>query len=617
MSHSLHTHRLLQRQLIKNGIELETLPENFKELFAQINQSYLHFEDNRSLVERAMRLSSEEIEEKNLQLHTEFENQKILLETLTSAFQSLTLNNSELDYTDLKSIGDQLRFAISERKALEKDLILARETAEKSLAARQLFLANISHEVRTPLNAIIGMSALLETSPLNKEQSEFLDAIRCSSEGLLVIINDILDMTKMESGKFSLEVIPFDIKHVVNLIVKSQSVRAHQKNLDLQLSFDHRINNQLLGDPTRINQILSNLISNAIKFTHQGHVLLSIQLHTEDDHCQRIRFEISDTGIGIDKKKIQTIFEEFTQEDESITRRYGGTGLGLAITKNLVEMMGGDIQVKSKKDEGSTFYFDLIFPKSEEKIIEKKIPAFQYNLFGARILLVEDNEMNRFLALTLLKRWNSQPIFATHGKEAIELLQRHEVDLVLMDLQMPVEDGFVCTHRVRNELHLSTPIIAVTANATESERLTCIAQGMNDYLSKPYLPEDLYTVLTKHLNIMEKNERHTVNLDLSKLNELYAGNPEHIKKTSQTFTQQLNHEREVVISSLEDKDYTNLRASVHKMKSSFALYKVEPAVACIHEIETAILNKNHTPVSQLVNELLEIIDETLVLLEQS
>jgi signal transduction histidine kinase/DNA-binding response OmpR family regulator len=615
MHHSLLSHRLLLRQLKKNNIDVGELPENWQTFIAQIHESYLHFEDNRTLVERAMRLSSEELEEKNKLLHTESENQKLLIETLSGAFKSITIDKSELHDGDLKSISSQLNRAIAERKNMEKDLIAARETAEQSLATRQLFLANISHEVRTPLNAILGMSAILESSPMNEEQLEFIAAIRSSSEGLLVIINDILDMTKMESGRFGLETIVFDLHQIVKLLIRSQSVRANQKNIELLLDFDKRIQPQLMGDPTRLNQIISNLISNAIKFTNQGHVKLSIQIKDQSSDTQTIRFEVEDTGIGIEENKIQLIFEEFTQEDETITRRYGGTGLGLAISKNLIELMGGTIQVSSIKDVGSIFRFDLAFPISFEEFKPKNSLQRDSNLRNARILIVEDNELNRFLAITLLKRWNAIPLVAIHGSDAVEILRKNSVDLILMDLQMPVEDGFLATDRIRLELNIHTPIIALTANALESERLLCLERGMNDYLSKPYLPEDLFNIIVNHLPPMEITSRPPIALDLSKLSALYSGNEEHIRKTSSIFALQISREKEVLLSCLENKAFTEIKGLAHKMKPSFALYKIDPAVLCITQLEIAATDKKISTVEHLVHELVAMIDETIVLLE--
>ena len=394
-------HRLLQRQLKKAELEIESLSPQVIQLLQVINESYLHFEDNRLLVERAMRLSSEELEQKNELLRQETEKQKVLIHSLKTAFKTLSTDNRELEDDDLLTVANQFSEAVEARKQLEHDLIKARLVAEASLETRKLFLANISHEIRTPLNAILGMSGILDQSELDDEQREYLDAIRSSSEGLLVIINDILDMTKMESGKFTLENIPFNLDHLLRPLLRAQGVKAQQKGIKLELSRDLEVENILVGDPTRINQILANLLSNAIKFTEIGKVSLSIQLIHRNGPLQAIEFSVTDTGVGIDEEKINTIFEEFSQEDTTITRKYGGTGLGLTIAKNLVELMEGKLEVSSKKGVGSTFKFTIQLSKGVLESMKPGTTTGDTNLNGAKVLLVEDNELNRLLALTL------------------------------------------------------------------------------------------------------------------------------------------------------------------------------------------------------------------------
>ncbi len=492
-------HRLLHRQLNKHGINTAELPKHLQDFIEAINQSYLHFEDNRSLVERAMRLSSDELQEKNNLLRTQTSRQEQLIEKLKEAFASLVVDKKQLDDSDLTGIADQFKQAISIRKKLELDLIRAREVAEASLETRKIFLANISHEVRTPLNAIIGLSEMLFDSHLTEEQVEYLDAIKASGQGLLVIINDILDMTKLESGKFSLESIPFDLDALLKPLVRAMSVKCEQKKVKLILEKDVAVQTQLIGDPTRLTQVLSNLLSNAIKFTHEGYVKVTINKVDRVGDLQTIYFGVKDTGVGIDHSKILNIFEEFTQEDSSITRRYGGTGLGLTIAKNLVEMMGGKLEVQSEKNHGSLFSFQVRFRIAISSIREDLPLEVDKDLLQRTILLVEDNELNRLLAISLLKRWNAHVVVAVDGEEAIEAIKLHDPKLVLMDLQMPVLDGFQATYKIRNELQSTVPIIALTANALESEKEACVGAGMNDYISKPYQAEDLYLKIIKNL----------------------------------------------------------------------------------------------------------------------
>ena len=499
MSSNPEFHRLFQRQLKKYQIDPEQLAPNVKEFLSSLNASYLHMEENRLLVERAMRLSSEELEEKNKRLHEESQKQQVLIESLKTSFKSLSPGGEEINDDNLIHIAEQIKIAIKERKKLEKDLVKAREVAEASLETRKIFLANVSHEVRTPLNAIIGMSGVLADSNLNEEQREYLEAIRASSEGLLVIINDILDLTKMESGKLQLEQIPFSIDHALKPVMRGFGVKAQQKEIQLTIERDVTIPDYLKGDPTRLVQVLSNLISNSIKFTNKGSVKLIIRNKGNDRDNYLIQFTIVDTGVGIDESKIKAIFDEFTQEDASISRRYGGTGLGLPIAKNLVEIMGGTLDVESIKDKGSAFSFTMPLVKTEKPTVTDVGVGVEKDLSGKKILLIEDNEINRFLASTLLKKWNASLSMAINGIDAIPYLQKEAYDVILMDLQMPEEDGFQSTHRIREILKLKTPIIALTANALESERQACLRAGMNDYLSKPYAPDDLYSKIVKHL----------------------------------------------------------------------------------------------------------------------
>lgn len=499
MSDSPELHRLFQRQLKKYQIEYSALPKNIQDFLSSLNQSYLHMEDNRLLVERAMRLSSEELEEKNKSLNEEYSKQQLLIESLKTSFKSLSTAGEEINDNNLLNIAEQIKIAIKERKKIEKDLVKAREIAETSLETRKIFLANVSHEVRTPLNAIIGMSGILADSPLNDDQREYLEAIRASSEGLLVIINDILDLTKMESGKLQLEQIPFSIDHALKPVMRGFGVKAQQKDIQLTIERDVTIPDYVKGDPTRIVQVLSNLISNSIKFTHKGSVKLVIRNKGNERDQYLIQFTVVDTGVGIEESKLNAIFDEFTQEDASISRRYGGTGLGLPIAKNLVEIMGGSLDVESIKDKGSAFTFTIPLIKAEKPVVHNLGIGADKDLSGKNILLIEDNEINRFLASTLLKKWNASYTMAVNGIDAIQYLEKDHFDVVLMDLQMPEEDGFQSTHRIRSIMKLNTPIIALTANALESERLSCLEAGMNDYLSKPYTPDDLYNKILKNI----------------------------------------------------------------------------------------------------------------------
>jgi len=381
-------------------------------------------------------------------------------------------------------------FDISARKKLEQEMIEARKAAEAGLELRKTILANVSHELRTPVNAIVGMSALLTSTSLNDQQREYLKTMRFSSDGLLVLIDDLLDVSRIEAGKVELEELEFSMQENFSELTKSLRLRAEEKGLLFEWNLDERIAPRLLGDVHRLNQIITNLIGNAIKFTPQGKVRLEITQVGESNEMQGIRFSVIDTGIGIAAERQTAVFQAFAQEDNSTTRKYGGTGLGLSISKRIVEMMGGELKLTSEKNAGTTFSFEVQLKKSAEGSVVVK--EFKPNLEGSRILLVEDNKVNQFLANALLKSWNAQVDISEDGLDALDRMRNVNYDLVLMDLQMPIMDGFEATEQIRNELNSKVPIIGLSANALNGERERSLEKGMNEYVSKPFQPEVLY-----------------------------------------------------------------------------------------------------------------------------
>ena len=388
-------------------------------------------------------------------------------------------------------------FDITQRKKLEREMREARKAAEAGLELRKSILANVSHELRTPVNAIVGMSALLSATALSEQQREYLKTMRFSSDSLLVLIDDLLDVSRIESGKVELEFIEFDVRDNFSQLTKGLSLRAEEKGLKFSWEIDTRVANRLRGDVHRLNQVLTNLISNAIKFTEAGNVQLAIGCVMSTENTQRVRFEVKDTGIGIAANRQAAIFQEFTQEDSSTTRKFGGTGLGLAISKKIVELMGGRLELISEKNSGSSFFFELDLELGSDQ--EQPVPVFNPDLHGARILLVEDNKVNQFLAKALLTSWKARVDISEDGADAVERVKTGDYDLVLMDLQMPVMDGFEATAVIRNELKSSIPIIGLSANALNDERERSLQIGMDDYVSKPFKPELLYGIIQSYL----------------------------------------------------------------------------------------------------------------------
>ncbi|MEQ8773740.1 MAG: response regulator [Marinoscillum sp.] len=395
---------------------------------------------------------------------------------------------------------------ITERKKVEAIIIEEKEKAEKASRAKAEFLSTMSHEIRTPMNSIIGMTNILIQDDFDEETMNLLNTLKFSSEHLLVLINDILDFNKIEAGKIEFEHIDFNLKELVENINESHKYRANEKGVQIELAIDPMVPNWVVGDPGRLSQILTNLVGNAVKFTTEGSVITRLTPQQKEGSTIDILFEVIDTGIGIAEGKQKLIFESFSQSETYTTRQYGGTGLGLAITKKLIELQNGHLEVTSTPRIGSNFHFSLQFTLSNtpDDALAKPVAgayATQDELVGLKILLVEDNPINQFVAGKFLSKWKCDVTIAENGHEAWEKVQADEFDIILMDLQMPGKNGFEATREIRNsdKVYKDIPIIALTATAFLEEKNRALKAGMNDFVTKPFNPKELYEKILKNM----------------------------------------------------------------------------------------------------------------------
>ena len=393
--------------------------------------------------------------------------------------------------------------SVMEREIYEKEILAAKEAAEKASAAKAEFLSTMSHEIRTPMNAVIGMShLLLQENPL-PHQVENLQALRFSSENLLALINDILDFSKIEAGRIAFEAIEFQISELINSVKQSITYRAEEKGIQLKIDLSPQLPEVVIGDPTRLSQILYNLVGNAVKFTHEGHVEIAVHVAQTCDDVATLHFSINDTGIGIAPENLTQIFDSFSQASQDITRKFGGTGLGLTITKRLLELQGSEIKVESEVGKGTCFHFLL-----PHKVVKNK-PALKADLSAeaqlidtaqlseVRILLAEDNPVNVMVASKFLNKWGVHLEVAENGAIALEKVASATFDLVLMDLKMPVMDGYEASREIRKLLP-GLPIIALTASATLEAQEKVFKAGMNGFITKPFNPNELQKLIMKH-----------------------------------------------------------------------------------------------------------------------
>ncbi len=475
---------------------------------------------------------------------------------------------------------------INRLQSLISNLTSKKNAAESIAEMKSSFLANMSHEIRTPMNGIMGLTKLLLNTNLTEKQNEYLRAIESSSDTLLVIINDILDISKIEAGKLSLEKKEFLFINLLSSVVGVFEGKALEKGIELVANYHKNdLPEVLVGDSVRLNQILYNLINNAVKFTQEGSVTLTVNAVEMSGEDVLLRFSITDTGIGISQEQQFKIFNEFSQANSSTTREFGGTGLGLSIVKKLVELQGGSVSIVSEEEKGSSFIFEILYPfkKTSESSISVSNDNLDLKLGGTNILLVEDNPVNQLVVTDLLNEIEAEVELAVNGQEAINLFDPEKHALILMDMQMPVMDGYEAIRKLR-AAGFNVPIVALTAHVSEVEMDKCKAAGADEYLSKPYKPEELYQKISQLLNTRELpslafdlDDSTALSLNVPKLwdrNFLldYVGGSERLMlKILDKIKSEIPKDLEMLIAFNSELNREKLGSICHKMKPNIQI----------------------------------------------
>ena len=485
-------------------------------------------------------------------------------------------------------------YKVRQQQQLIGKLNASEKKVREVAKVKENFLANMSHEIRTPMNAILGFTNLLQRKKLDNESTKYVQTIQKSGENLLAIINDILDLSKIEAGMMRIESAPFSLRGLVHSIETMFKAKMDEKQLKFSASIEDSIPDTLEGDSIRLTQILVNLIGNSIKFTSEGGIEIKITNEGVIDKTVKVGIDVSDTGIGIENSKLQNIFERFQQAEDSVTRKYGGSGLGLSIVSDLVRLQRGNMRVISEPGKGTTFFLEIPYKISTDQI-SQLAPVVSNRVFGPGfnnkpILVVEDNEINQSLIRHLFNNWELNFDMVNNGREALAKLQTKNYHLILMDIQMPEMDGYTATQEIRNKLKSDIPIIAMTAHAFAGEREKCLSYGMNEYISKPIREEQLHKLIAQFTEV--KNPDGLANKQVTKprteayqyinlqyMKEVSQGNKEYERRVTEQFIEAIPIDLHLLESAADVKDYAAIKQTAHNMKTSVSVMGLNERLA--------------------------------------
>jgi PAS domain S-box-containing protein len=505
--------------------------------------------------------------------------------------------NFDREGNEVGSIG--IHWDITKQKELEEQLMFDKNKAEAIAEFKTQFLANMSHEIRTPLNAIVGMTRELKLIANSPQQKEYINVAQVASITLLSIINDVLDYSKLEAGKLSLENRPFSIHEVIENATILVADKIKDKKLDFEYHKPPIDLPMLMGDGIRIQQCILNLLSNASKFTQAGKIEVKFQLVKDDNNVVLTEIQVNDTGVGMDPAYLDRVFEKFSQADETISRKFGGSGLGLSITKSLIEMMGGKIAIHSKKHHGTQVTLSIPFRKSLEQLksSDQNNTSGEFNISGMRILVVEDNALNRAVANAFLNRQGVVVSEAHDGIQALEMISNDQFDLVLMDIQMPTIDGIEACKIMRSK-GIVIPIIALTANAQQTERVKCISAGMDDYLVKPFEESEIIQTLSKFFRNKEKNDfsmktasQILPSFGLERIKDLVGEDPEVVNSIVQLFIREGTRIANEVSKAIDEQNINVLRARLHELRPNLHNMGMDEALSALEHFRSFIVDE--------------------------